>query len=160
MNEMLQEHNALTTPGGQNARELWIAMIGDMVASRKLPPEQRRTTQERFAQLMRELNEEFASAIAGRFAITQGDEFECLLQPEVATEQLAEIIWRIEERFPSPAIRFGIGLGGIDTDIPNPPEPAILLDGPAFHRARAFWSASAGAGAGASARLRGCCTAA
>jgi hypothetical protein len=46
------------------------------------------------------------------------------------------LIWRLEQSFPAPALRLGIGLGGVDTSIPSPPQSAITLDGPAFHRAR------------------------
>jgi hypothetical protein len=115
---------------------LSIAVIGDMVGSRTLPAEQRRRIQVEFARLMDDLNEEFSGSIAAKFAITQGDEFEGLLRVETADGLLPNLIWRIEERFPAPSLRLGIGLGGIDTDIPSPPQSAITLDGPAFHRAR------------------------
>jgi hypothetical protein len=122
--------------GELDPRTLSIAVIGDMVGSRTLPTEQRRSTQVAFARLMDDLNEEFSGNFSAKFAITQGDEFEGLLRMETADRVLPNLIWHIEERFPAPALRLGIGLGGIDTSIPFPPQSAITLDGPAFHRAR------------------------
>lgn len=119
-----------------DAQAISIAVIGDMVGSRKLPAEQRRRAQTEFTLLMGRLNEEFAGAVAAEFAITQGDEFEGLLGAGTADEVLPMLIWRIEECFPTPALRLGIGLGGVDTKIPYPPQSAIALDGPAFHLAR------------------------
>jgi hypothetical protein len=85
---------------------------------------------------MVDLNEEFSGSITAKFAITQGDEFEGLLKVETADSTLPNLIWRLEQSFPAPALRLGIGLGGVDTSIPSPPQSAITLDGPAFHRAR------------------------
>ena len=116
--------------------QMWVAVIGDMVASRRLEGEVRRAAQAKFGRLMEELNEEFGDHIAGRFAITQGDEFEGLLQPESAADWLPTLIWRLEEKFPFPALRLGIGLGGVDSELREPPGSAITLDGAAFHRAR------------------------
>src|SRR5271154_2662547 len=83
--------------GELDPRTLSIAVIGDMVASRTLPTEQRRSAQVEFARLMGDLNEEFSGSIAAKFAITQGDEFEGLLRVEAADSTLPNLIWRIEE---------------------------------------------------------------
>ena len=122
---------------GLKEAEYFVAVIGDIVASRKLNREQRRTAQSGLMRMIERLNVEFGEWVAGAFAITQGDEFEGLLRVQGAENWLPALIWRVEELFPSPVLRLGIGLGEVDTDIPVPAGSAVLLDGPAFHKARA-----------------------
>ncbi|HEX4310201.1 MAG TPA: SatD family protein [Acidobacteriaceae bacterium] len=111
----------------------YVAVIGDIVNSRKLESGARGEVQVAFVQLMHRLNQEFDESLQGKFIITLGDEFEALVHTSAASQVIPAIIWRIEETFPNPVLRLGIGLGGIDTPIT---ENVTALDGPAFHHAR------------------------
>jgi len=115
------------------SRTFYIAIIGDIVASRRLPHAKRRRTQTVFQQLMNGLNQSFAHNLKAKFAIALGDEFEGLLKRSNAHQAIPDILWTIEEALPNISIRSGIGLGTIDTDIP---EYAAAADGPAFHLGR------------------------
>ncbi len=101
-----------------------------MVRSRDLSPARRRATQNRFADLIKRLNRDYRKAVASKFIITLGDEFQSLLN---TASIVPEIIWRLESDFPDRELRVGIGLGKLDTPI----QPyAINMDGPVLHRAR------------------------
>lgn len=109
---------------------LYVALIGDLVASRQLQPRDRRGTQHGLVALMRELDGIAGDDLASRFAIASGDEFQGLLR---SGDALPDLLWRVRTGVGSTAIRIGIGSGGIHTDLQ--PE-ALGMDGPAFHRAR------------------------
>ena len=115
-------------------REPYIAIIGDMVQSRKLGAADRRRVQKDLAHLLERFNQRFAASIQAPFGIALGDEFEGLMRTEDAHNFLPEMIWQCERAIPVPPVRIGIGYGAIDTDLEG---PAGHLDGPAFHRARA-----------------------
>ena len=61
---------------------MYYALIGDMVASKKLSPEERWQAQERLASALKIINGEFADTIAADFLITLGDEFQGLMKRE------------------------------------------------------------------------------
>ena len=116
-----------------NPEEGSVAIIGDMVGSRKLTPTRRKSVQSSFHQLIRQLNRTYAGDLQAKFNIALGDEFEGLLRAGAAVAVIPRLIWTLEKDFPSPPIRVGIGLGSITTDVG---EFASDWDGPAFHRAR------------------------
>src|SRR5579863_3667213 len=120
----------------------YLAIIGDIVASRRFSPKCRRLVQEKFLALINSLNHEFASALVAKFTVTSGDEFEGLLYSSSAPDVLPAIIWQVDHAFVDLAqynnddpieVRTGIGLGTIDTAIAGNPN---VIDGPAFHAAR------------------------
>lgn len=120
----------------------YIAIIGDIVASRRFSPTCRRMVQEKFLALLNSLNREFATALAAQFTVTSGDEFEGLLRSSSAPDVLPAIIWQVDQAFVELApynnddpieTRTGIGLGTIDTAVSGNPN---MIDGPAFHAAR------------------------
>lgn len=113
--------------------QLYIAVIGDIVRSRRIERAARGDVQASFIQLMNRLNQEFAPSLQGKFMIALGDEFEALIRASAASHTIPDLIWRIEEIFPNPVLRLGFGLGRIDTPIT---ENVAALDGPAFHHAR------------------------
>jgi hypothetical protein len=82
---------------------------------------------------MERLNQTFARNLKAKFTITLGDEFEGLLSVKGAQDAIPDLIWTIEETFEDVDFRIGIGLGAIDTDLP---EYASSVDGPAFHKGR------------------------
>lgn len=108
----------------------YIAVIADVVGSRNIERSQRRALQRRLTNLMASFNRDFRAAIASKFVITLGDEFQSLLQ---RASVIPDLIWRLEEEFPTIEFRVSFGFGTLDTTLPG---YAINLDGPALHAAR------------------------
>src|SRR5256884_3209249 len=109
----------------------WVARSPRPPGPRLLPPARRARleTDARAAALA--LNRGYASVLAARFAVTLGDELQCLL-PSPA--RLWEIAHQIRARLPAVDWVVGCGLGAISTPLaPTAPE----IDGPCFHQARA-----------------------
>ena len=112
------------------ATQRYIAVIADMVRSRDVPTARRRLLQKRFSELIATLNREYRKAIAARFVITLGDEFQGLFN---SAALIPDLVWRLEQDFPERELRVGIGLGRLDTPIQK---VALNIDGPALHAAR------------------------
>lgn len=112
---------------------MYCAVIGDMINSRQILPEQREHIQVRLKQLLEEVNVKFSSYLASPFLITLGDEFQGLL---TAAEPTLEIIESIDRGLAEyeVRVRYGIGLGEVNTRINR--EQALGDDGPAYHLAR------------------------
>jgi hypothetical protein len=109
----------------------YVAFIADIVGSRRITGVQRRDLQERIELLLTEINREFAPAIAAKFLITIGDEFQGLLRSAAIIPRLMR---RLETSLPDISLRAGIGSGTIETDL----RPAAVgMDGPVWHAARA-----------------------
>lgn len=109
----------------------YIAVIADMVRSRDLAPPRRRLLQKQFSRLIDNLNRHHRKALASKFIITLGDEFQGILNSAVS---IPDLIWHLEQDFPERELRVGIGFGTLDT----PLQPyAINIDGPVLHLARA-----------------------
>jgi hypothetical protein len=101
-----------------------------MLASRTLPSNDRRRVQENFNRFLNILNNRYQEALLSEFAVTLGDEFQCILRdPSV----IPDLVWDIRLATQLPRMRLGIGFGRIDTAIPV---QAINLDGPSLHNAR------------------------
>lgn len=111
----------------QNPR--YIAIIGDLVESRKIAD--RLSVQQKYVGILSEMNEQYASLIVSRFAISLGDEFQGVLG---SAQRIMEILNTISVRLYPQKIRFGIGVGKIVTDLE--PDRSIGMDGSAFWRAR------------------------
>lgn len=107
----------------------YIAVIGDMVNSKNIA--ERKEIQDKLTNLLDHINKTFPSDIASKFMITLGDEFQGLLR---SGGHVLEILDTIEREMHPVKMRFGIGVGGITTDI-NPEIP-LGADGPAYHHAR------------------------
>lgn len=108
----------------------YIAVIGDLVASRSMSPEERQQVQERFQAALDEVNQHFSKEIAALFLITVGDEAQGLLKK---IDRLYAILRQIQIKLFPAEIVFGVGVGTLTTEVG---EFAIGADGPAFHRAR------------------------
>lgn len=106
----------------------YIAIIGDIVKSKEI--ENRNQVQEKIQEILERINHKYAQAIASKFLITIGDEFQGLLKP---TNQLFRIIDEIADSMEPVEIRFGVGNGKITTSLN---EYALGIDGPAFYQAR------------------------
>lgn len=112
---------------------MYVAIIGDIVDSKKIPEEKRRDIQKKLKKTLDTINKQYHKNLASNFTITLGDEFQGLLKtPERIFEMLDTIeLAMAEEQI---EIRFGIGLGEITTKI----DPALSIgaDGPAYWHAR------------------------
>ncbi|MHC1696183.1 MAG: SatD family protein [Eubacteriales bacterium] len=107
----------------------YIAIIGDIKNSREI--ENREFTQNRLKNILSDINDKYISDIASKFTITLGDEFQGLLHDGRNT---ISIITEIENTLFPVCIRFGIGIGGVSTEINQ--ELAIGADGPCYYNAR------------------------
>lgn len=114
----------------------FAALIGDIRASREL--DERGQAQRRLRETLSAVTEALAPATVADMVITTGDEFQGLfVDPSAAVQALG----RVDEHLPELSFRFGLGWGGLDTDV----EPqAVGMDGPCFHRARAGLDATDG----------------
>lgn len=99
-------------------------MIGDIIKSRKLVD--RNDVQLSLQDLLDNINEEYNYAIASKFLITLGDEFQGLLKPDAP---VYEIISYIVEGMHPVQLRFGLGFGTLSTPLK---ETAFGMDGPVF----------------------------
>ncbi|WNY27212.1 SatD family protein [Methanolapillus ohkumae] len=107
----------------------YFAVIGDIISSKKATD--RNQLQERLNDVLNDINKTYAKDIASKFVITLGDEFQGLL---IKAERLLEITDRIKFLMEPVEIRFGIGIGNIETKINK--ESSVGADGPAFWNAR------------------------
>ncbi|HYL21310.1 MAG TPA: SatD family protein [Gemmatimonadales bacterium] len=107
-----------------------IAVIGDLVASRRVAQAERSLLQRELERLVATLNKRYRHAIAARFLVTLGDEFQGVLQ---RADAIPDLIWDIETGLPDVDVRLGIGFG---TLLPPFKPLALGMDGPAFHAAR------------------------
>lgn len=107
---------------------LFAAVIGDIVDSRRLPG--RAALQARLERLVGLINERFQEDIAASFLVTLGDEFQGLLS---RVGRVLDLTYAAELELHPVRIRFGVGVGRIDTSLR---QVALGMDGPAFHRAR------------------------
>ncbi|MFZ7101080.1 MAG: SatD family protein [Peptococcaceae bacterium] len=109
--------------------QIYCALIGDIVKSRKL--QNRNEVQLKFENTLAELNKAYADILASNFTITLGDEFQGLITKPYLS---FEIINLIKQKMKPVNLVFGIGVGGISTNINK--SLSIGADGPAYHHAR------------------------
>jgi len=107
----------------------YIAIIADIKGSKTI--ENREEVQKKLKKTLLNLNKKYSTFIASKFTITLGDEFQGLLFNGV---KIIPIISEIEQEMYPIAIRYGIGIGEITTQID--PDLAIGADGPGYYRAR------------------------
>jgi hypothetical protein len=108
----------------------YIALIGDIRQSKGLA--ERQQIQQRLRETCDELNQRSDElGLVSPFTITLGDEFQALFGHAAG---LWRCIFRIESLLRPVRLRYGVGVGAIDTEINR--ASAIGMDGPAFHRAR------------------------
>ena len=128
---MKSERSSANTPRGRLPAERFVAVIGDLEGSRKLPDGQRQQAQRDLERLMNRLNT-VPFPPAARWTITTGDEFQGLLDDVSA---LPEILWQVATSMRSDVrLRLGVGYGRLVTSPLR--RDAIGMDGPVFHDAR------------------------
>lgn len=107
----------------------YFAIIGDIVDSKKIY--ERKEAQEKLKKILQDINNKYYSDISAKFAISLGDEFQGLLNNG---KNIIKIILEIQMTMMPIEVRFGIGIGGISTEINL--ERSVEVDGPAYNRAR------------------------
>lgn len=110
-------------------RDVYVAIIGDVIDSKKIVD--RRKVQNKLEDVLKNINNRYKTQIASKFTITLGDEFQGLL---FDVKVILKIIHDISFEMYPIQIRFGIGVGGMSTEIYQ--EQALGADGPAYHQAR------------------------
>lgn len=115
----------------KNAKKdaIYIALICDIVDSKKI--KDRNRVQKELNYVLKKINEEYKKYIASKFLITLGDEFQGLL---FKNEIVFDIIDKIIVSMPYIKLRFGIGVGRLNTDYNK--KMAIGADGPCYYFAR------------------------
>ena len=108
---------------------IFCAIIGDIVHSRELPD--RGEVQRQLEKALNEVNVKYKKHISARFMISQGDEFQGLLE---TSESITNILNDLQTAMHPIHIRFGIGMGEVLTDIDE--ERSVRVDGPAYYLAR------------------------
>lgn len=107
-----------------------IALIADIVRSRRFQGQARERLQEKVQLVLDELNEACNSALLARFTITIGDQFQALFR---TARPVANLLWDLESAMPEVELRIGIGHGKLDTELR---QEAVGMDGPVWHQAR------------------------
>src|SRR2546430_414933 len=109
----------------------YIALIADAIASRELPPAARARLQADARTAVKDLNQRYRRVLAARFAVTLGDELQCLLP---TPQPVWDVAHDLRARLPTVDWVVACGRGPITTPLaPTAPE----IDGPCFHEARA-----------------------
>lgn len=115
-------------------RPTYLALIGDLVSSRKIPEAVRYDLQGRLAAHLGSLTRERTKGVVARPLITIGDEFQALFSADGDGARAATAMLESTLEIARPAhVRFGLGAGALDTALR---EEALGMDGPCFHRAR------------------------
>ena len=112
----------------------YIAIIGDLVASREMPAVERSELQSRLMSFFEAIDPEQDTGVASGPLITLGDEFQALfLANGTGVRSVLAMISSVIESVRPQTVRFGLGIGPLVTDL----QPRALgMDGPCFHRAR------------------------
>jgi hypothetical protein len=125
------------------SRNDFVALIGDVVASRAPVTVGRAALQRHLQSWIDALNARLGpGALAAPLTLTSGDEIQGLFRrPEAVVDVVQDLTDHLFGSTAFPYAVFGVGRGALATGpIPAPPGQApnpALLDGPAFHRARA-----------------------
>src|SRR5438128_553016 len=118
----------------------YVALLGDVIDSRRLAPAARARLQTALRAAMAEFNRRWRAHLVGKFAVTRGDEFECLLAGPTVVWEVAHVV---RATFSDVDWIIACGRGALTTPPPRgktPPAPE--LDGPCFHAARSALEAA------------------
>jgi len=107
-----------------------IAVIADLIRSRRYSPAERASIQQRINTVLEQLNEQYRESVLARFLITAGDEFQGLLSN---ASVLADMIWDIEADLRQADFRVGVGCGFLSTPLQD---RTVDMDGPVWYAAR------------------------
>lgn len=112
----------------EDASPLCVAVIGDLVGSRRI--EARQASHQKLKSVLHGLNVAYAGDLLAPFTISRGDEFQGLLRRGV---HLPDIIWEAEAHLGELELRFGIGVGVLNL---WPNAIPMETDGPVWWAAR------------------------
>ncbi len=118
--------------------DIYVALVCDVSGSRRLSPRSRARLQVDLRASLPELNRTWRKHLAGRFAISGGDQLECLLDDAAPVWDIAHGMRR---KFWVVDWVIACGRGPLTT-APHPRATAPELDGPCFHLARAALEAA------------------
>lgn len=123
-------------------RPSYVALIGDLVDSRSLAPKQREELQSDLHVWLEDLNRaQGPEGLAAPLTLTAGDEIQGLFRKPSGLVTVIQVLTdRMFQLDGQPTALFGLGRGPISTGrIPalSQAKSPALLDGPAFHNARA-----------------------
>ena len=116
----------------------YVALIGDAIASRELPTPRRARLQHALRAALPAFNRRWRNVLAARFALTLGDEFQCLL---TGPAPVWEIVHTVRAQFADVDWVIACGQGPIATPLPRG-VTAPEVDGPCFHAARTAMDAA------------------
>jgi hypothetical protein len=108
-------------------------MIGDVIASRALSAPDRARLQRRLQAAIPDFNRRWRKSLAARFAVTLGDEWQCLL---TSPAPIWEIVHLIRATLVEVEWVIACGRGPVTTPLAKG-ITAPEVDGPCFHEARA-----------------------
>lgn len=108
---------------------LYIAMIADIIESKTI--QDRELIQSKLKETLAMLNQMYHKHLAGELILSAGDEIEGLFQD---ASSIFEVIFALEKSISPYRIRFGFGIGGIDTALNR--KNILESDGKCFHLAR------------------------
>jgi hypothetical protein len=111
----------------------YVALIADVIASRRLAPARRAALQRELRRVLPNWSRRWHASLAARFAVTQGDEIECLL---THAAPIWEIAHALRTRFADVDWTVACGQGPVSTSLSRG-ITAPEVDGPCFHLARA-----------------------
>jgi hypothetical protein len=113
----------------------YLALIGNLVASREMPPTRRAALQVRLEAHFAGIPATAGGGIAAQPVLTLGDEFQALLTADrPGSDATLDLLTAILELARPDEVRFGLGVGALSTGLKP---QALGMDGPCFHRARA-----------------------
>lgn len=126
-----QEYNRPYKTKGNDSmdKRLYLVIIADIIGSRKI--EDRKAVQVKLEKTLDQINKSYRQAIASKFIITLGDEFQGVLRDGSVVMEIVSTIQR--EMYPT-LFRFGIGVGTISIELQA--DTSLGSDGAAFHLAR------------------------
>ena len=110
-------------------QSIYCVIMGDIIDSRTLA--NRREVQRKLDEVLSNVNAKYSSGISAKFMISQGDEFQGLLE---TTTNIMDIIYDIQTFMFPVKLRFGIGMGEVWTDIDK--DKSVRVDGPVYVCAR------------------------
>lgn len=108
----------------------YAALIGDIISSKEIPSDQRRSLQHRLQAHLRRLNADLTDSLEVDLQITGGDEIQGLFHRAPAIVDVYLEVW---ESLEDVRFVYGVGFGRVTTDLS---ERIVEIDGPCFHRAR------------------------
>lgn len=133
-------------------QSVYVALIGDLVDSRALAAKAREKLQGSMSAWLEDLSDTLGPGeLAAPLTLTAGDEIQGLFRKPSSIVTVVQVLTdRMFQFDGQPRALFGVGRGTLSTRVPPPPAWAgnpALLDGPAFHLARAELEAAQSSGA-------------